>query len=747
MPWTRSTSKRLILRCLAFWFVASISLTTHATSASEVDIIVGYKKGSTQDSITSIETKYQLTRVKFITHLNCGFYSVAKSSEEVSALLGNLQKLELVRYAERNAERHTSADPDFVNQYYLSNTGQLVNGRVGTVGLDINWISAKNRFTPLRGVVVAVLDSGVAFDHPDFFDQVNDVTNLWINSNEDANYDGIDTDNNGYVDDTIGWDFFDDDNNPLDENGHGTLVAGIIGALENDEGISGVSNWVYILPVRIGDDLGNITADALISGSTYAANRGARILNCSFGGPIYSQAEQDQVNWLQDQGILIVCAAGNGGSDKIGDNNDSAPTYPSSYVGSNLISVASIDENGNLSPFSNYGISSVDVAAPGENIYGPGLDRSYYYYEDFEGTAPGWLTGSYSGNQSSLSWSLYTPLFGTDTYLADSINSFGFDTDYENYTNTYAQSPLYDLAGIQGPQLQFFIDYELEWSQTGLFPYDYLDIQISSDGISYDSLGYVWAKSSEWETIQIDLSPWENETINIRFNLVSDYSVTRTGVFIDDVAITGVDVFNYDGTQFQYNSGTSFACPLVAGVAALVWSQNPDLSPAQVKSILLDSAASLPSLSGKVASGGMVDADAALIAADEFSKGYYAKVTTDYTELENEDPEGDYDNDGKSNYEEIAFLEDPTSASNSNGFPRIAITSSDKSVSFNRLNKPPGFEYEYWFSSDLNTWNEGIEDTDYTYSDTPQGDEIRSTLTLLGDQDSRFVEVRLKEIP
>ncbi len=222
-------------------------------------------------------------------------------------------------------------------------------------------------YTPNELVVVAVIDSGVDFTHPEFLTlqdgEVVDVR-FYPNIGEGSQDDDIDNDENGFTDDHTGWDFIDDDNLPIDENGHGTLVASIIAALGNNgEGGAGIAPFTLISPIRAFDDFGGgITVDIFIESTKYVANLGIKIINASFGGPEKSQCEQDQVGWLEDQGILLVAAAGNGGQDQIGDNNDLLPQYPASYAGENVISVAAIDQNGELARFSNFGEKSVDLA-------------------------------------------------------------------------------------------------------------------------------------------------------------------------------------------------------------------------------------------------------------------------------------------------------------------------------------------------------------------------------------------------
>ena len=210
-------------------------------------------------------------------------------------------------------------------------------------------------------VVVAVIDSGLALTHPEFVDRV------WTNAGEIAG-NGIDDDGNGYIDDVHGWDFANDDNNPNDVfdacGGHGTHTAGIVGAAGNNFiGVTGV-NWnVTLMPLKALKASGGscVGTDAdIIAAIEYAADQGVRISNNSYGGAGFNSLVQDAI---RASNSIFVAAAGNAGSD-----NDILPSYPASFELSNVVSVAATTELDALASFSNYGLTSVDLAAPGVGI-------------------------------------------------------------------------------------------------------------------------------------------------------------------------------------------------------------------------------------------------------------------------------------------------------------------------------------------------------------------------------------------
>src|SRR6185369_5814767 len=203
-------------------------------------------------------------------------------------------------------------------------------------------------------VKVAVIDSGVDYNHPDL------AANVWTNPGEIAG-NGVDDDHNGFIDDTRGWDFVNNDNNPMDDNGHGTHVAGTIAARGNNGiGVAGVAWTAQIIPLKTQNTQGNgFTSDA-VKAINYAAHVGAKVINASFGGSAADPAEDSAIAAAN---LLVVAAAGNNGS-----NNDVTPFYPASFNRSNIISVANTTQSDTLNYDSNYGTVSVDLAAPGYAI-------------------------------------------------------------------------------------------------------------------------------------------------------------------------------------------------------------------------------------------------------------------------------------------------------------------------------------------------------------------------------------------
>lgn len=236
-------------------------------------------------------------------------------------------------------------------------------------------------------VCVGIIDEGVQWSHEDL------AANIWINPYDPAN--GIDDDGNGYVDDIRGWDFDGNNNTTYDgtQDDHGTHVAGTIGAVGgNGKGVAGVVWSVKIITAKFLGRRGGTTANAVkaVDYLTDLKNRhGLNIVatNNSWGGGGYSQALYDAIERANQAGILFIAAAGNGGSDGVGDDNDKTPSYPASYTNSNIIAVAAITSTGAKASYSNYGAASVDIGAPGSGIYSTLPNRTNNGYGSYSGTS------------------------------------------------------------------------------------------------------------------------------------------------------------------------------------------------------------------------------------------------------------------------------------------------------------------------------------------------------------------------
>lgn len=297
-------------------------------------------------------------------------YEAKITGRSLPETLVNLQPSRQIELVQPNAKITTNAipnDPSFPKLYALNNSGQTG----GKFDADIDAPEAWDYTTGTGQTVVAVIDTGVDYNHDDL------RANIWVNSGEIAG-NGLDDDGNGYIDDLHGYDFANNDSNPMDDNGHGTHVSGTIGAVgDNGLGVVGVNWHTKIMALKFLDESGSGYLSNAIRALDYAVANGARLSNNSWGGGGYEATLGMAIARASSVGHIFVAAAGNSAS-----NNDVTASYPASYAYENVVAVAATDQNDNLASFSNYGASTVDIAAPGVSIYS---------------TLPGNSYGSYSG--------------------------------------------------------------------------------------------------------------------------------------------------------------------------------------------------------------------------------------------------------------------------------------------------------------------------------------------------------------
>ncbi|MEJ2155264.1 MAG: S8 family serine peptidase [Desulfobacteraceae bacterium] len=506
-----------------------------------------------------------------------------------------------VEIAEPNYLLHTQGIPDdtaFSQQWGLYNTGQVVSGYVGTPGMDMDAPDAWDITTGSTDVVVAVVDTGCDLNHPDL------AGNIWQNPGEIAG-DGIDNDGNGYIDDVNGWDFADNDNDPHDASGHGTHIAGIVGAVsDNNRGIAGVSWQSKIMPVRFLNafDTGT-TADA-IDAIQYALNNGADIINCSWGSTGYSSALK---NVIDSADALFICAAGNYGAD-----TDFTPYYPASFNSSKIISVAATDQRDQMAWFSNYGTVTVDVAAPGVRVYSLDNGRSTLWMDNFnDGVLDGWSTGGTGNN-----WNIAAPPGASGApALASSPGA-----NYVNNADTWAKLPVQNLSAASATLMTFSLIGAAEEDA------DYLYLEVSTNGSTWSScplmrgntVNYAGISGSMpyWMTVLADLGPWDGQPqVYLRFRFDSDASTTGSGYYIDNLQLTVAGVQD----RYQFMQGTSMAAGYVSGLAALIQSEDPAFTPADIKAFIEYSVDLDQALMETVATGGRVNAYNALTLLRELS--------------------------------------------------------------------------------------------------------------------------------
>lgn len=296
------------------------------------------------------------------------FYVLETENKAALSILSNDPNVEYVEPNITYSTFQSPQDEDFKKQWGLQNTGKN-SGWIffpGKKGADINAVKAWEVTKGSKDIKIAIIDTGIDYNHIDLKE------NIMINDAELNGKEGVDDDGNGYIDDIYGYDFANNDSDPMDGHGHGTHCAGVIGASHNKIGIAGVMANVQMLPIKFLKDNGSGTLEGAVKSIDYAIKRGVNIMSNSWGGGGYSQALFDVIKVAQDKGILFVAAAGNSRND-----NDKWPSYPASYELENVVSVGAMDGKGKRAGFSNYGAKSVHIFAPGDKIYSTVANNKY----------------------------------------------------------------------------------------------------------------------------------------------------------------------------------------------------------------------------------------------------------------------------------------------------------------------------------------------------------------------------------
>ncbi|MBT3237112.1 MAG: S8 family serine peptidase [Bdellovibrionales bacterium] len=357
-------------------------LTLNAFALGKMDLTKPYIPGEFVVKLNdSINKAALLSHDDFnIVELIDDDLAVVARDQGEKAILGirTLQRTNLFKIVEPNfiyTINEMPNDPNFNQAWGLYNFGQIDSkNNTGVAGVDINALAAWDFTTGSPEIIVGIVDTGVNYLHPDL------KSNIWTNLAEQNGVAGVDDDGNGYIDDIHGYDFIANKPDPMDDHGHGSHVAGVIGASGNNGvGISGINWKVKIMALKFMGSHGGGSLSSAIKAIRYGTKMGAHITNNSWGGGGHSQLLKDTIQEAYQNSVLFVAAAGNDG-----ENSDLNPKYPANYQVPNIISVAAIDNRGRLANFSNYGTKNVHVAAPGVNIYSTVLGSQY---ESMSGTS------------------------------------------------------------------------------------------------------------------------------------------------------------------------------------------------------------------------------------------------------------------------------------------------------------------------------------------------------------------------
>jgi thermitase len=504
-----------------------------------------------------------------------------QSVEDAVRSLGGSEGVEFAQPNFTYRKTATVNDTQYPQQWHLKNTGQTIAGAYypshnpGASSSDIGAETAWNTITDCSSVTVAVIDSGVNYNHEDL------SANMW---------------NGGTSYPKHGYDFADGDNDPMDLDGHGTHVAGLIGARGNNGvGTSGVCWRASIMALRALDASGSGNTADIVSSIDFAIANGAKIINMSLGQAAYDSALAAAVTRATNAGLVVVVAAGNDGK-----NNESSPVYPCNLTNANLICVAALDQSFALTSFSNYGVSSVDVGAPGANIQSLGTGVSTTQADTF---ATGWTSNSstWSGGLGPLPGGGSYPMMRNPATWNRSTAKYVNSLDARVYKS-------FNLNGADAATVEF---------------YGYLDT-LSGDGFSVayrTSAGDPFAAGGTTvenvsgstngsdEPFAYDLSGCRVSPCSIGFRLSTNASGVDFGVSVLDFKLTSLTL---NTNSYENMSGTSMATPVVAGIAAMVMAYNPSYTAADVVASVKAGGALLPGLSGKTTTSRAVSASGSL---------------------------------------------------------------------------------------------------------------------------------------
>jgi len=563
-------------------------------------VLVKFKSGMAVSG-AQLATNYGAQAIQAVGNQPDFVLATLSPGQTVEQAVGAFKNDPNVAYAQPNYIYHAAAvpsDPQYGQLWAAKNTGQTVNSVVqgegwiyptnnpGTVGDDMNLESAWNVQTDCSTVVIAVVDSGINYNSTDL------AANMWMgNAKHGQNF-------SPDVATGVGSD-------PMDITGHGTHVAGIIGAAANN-GIAGTGVcWAAkLMAVRVLDATGVGTTATIISGVAYAVANGAKIINMSIGGSTaFDQAYSDAITSAQTSNVLVVAAAGNNGHD-----NDVTPDWPCNFTQANLLCVAALDQSYALATFSDWGATSVDVGAPGTNIYSTWAGTSAVITDLVTGVTPtGWL-GSSTTSGTGGGWGSTT-----NGYLIDPATGWG-TTLYNANTDDRAYKT-FNLAGTNAAILEADAGINVKSG-------DYFLVNYNSAGgdPSYftGSTGTVAKAYTNWHdgstyiypSGKIDITPCISSTCSIGIQLLSDATLPKDiGVEITNLSINTLAL---NTNSYNTLNGTSMATPEVVGVAALVWAHNPLYTYSDVENAIKNGGRTIPSLSGKTTTGKAVDAMGAL---------------------------------------------------------------------------------------------------------------------------------------
>jgi len=578
--------------------VATLVFTGNAMAATDLS-----SYGSAEFVANEVLVKYQPTIAEnmqpaVLTGMNVlsskavgtsGYHLVKLSGLTTAQAISTLTGREGVAAVQPNFIYHANlapADSQYGQLWGLKNVSQSVSSgsystnNPGIAGNDMDAELAWNHITDCANTTVAVLDTGVQYKHEDL------AANMWNGA-------GAGFPNHGY-------DFIDNDPDPMDTHGHGTHVAGTIGAQgNNNKGTTGVCWQASIMAVRVLGTSGSGSTAGIVQGVNFATANGAKVINMSLGGSNFDTAFDTAIANAGAAGVAVIVAAGNAGSD-----NDVSPAYPCNYDQPSLLCVAALDQAYELASFSNYGATTVDVGAPGTNIRSSWNSTPVVSLDNFGAwTKTGAWTAVPATNSCIWNGDTSDPVFYDILVNPSNWCSSGF---YAQSANDVAYRQ-YTLPGTQ----DFVVaTHYMSWD---IAAGDNVSINYSISGNPFTAGTNLVFGSG---TSAGNISSFGHELTGCAGTLTCSFGIRLSGN--GDAAVGEGLMATYFklniGSTIAYNTinGTSMATPHVAGLAAMLFAFNPDYTYADVLQAIKSGGEAVAALAGLTTSGNAVNAMGAL---------------------------------------------------------------------------------------------------------------------------------------